>query len=707
MGSENNEIPLQASGKSKFIRHFPKIAGAVCILSGCVVLAGWLAHLPSVVKTFPNLPSVKFNSALSFVFCGVAVLMLGGRHAGKARWFAVVPFAVGLLTLLEYSSGHDLAIDQFFLKDETLSVNTASPGRMAPLTAACFLTIGVGLFAAGGRKKWHVAVSGLTACVVGTAGGVALLGHILGIGAATGWGGTAHMGLLTSALFPLLGLGLLNLKWRAAVEQKFLFRRWAPITCSVTLMVMVGLVSMMNMVHWRTDTFWREHTFQVILAADAVQNTLLDVQRGARGYVILGDTNALAAFRNAAPLEKEKLRDLAQLTTDNPSQQRQLRELTGAIDDVFNYDRRVIDLFENRGTDAVLRMDKTGEGRAVFGKARDLLTAFSEEEKRLLSLRDSVEQADFRNTTRLLVFGIVLAAVLLLIYESMIVREFAQRNLAEKKLAEQALELESSNQELGQFAYVASHDMREPLRAISGFAQILGKYCQEKLDDRAREMVRQIIEGANRMSDLIDDLLALSRVGSQGKPFEAVAIEKVLELTKQQLSVVIHERGAIIRHESLPTLPADGSQLLLVFQNLLANAIKFCKGRAPEIRVGAVKQTDGFWKLSVADNGIGIDPKHFDRIFGIFQRLHTRDEYPGTGIGLAICKKIVERHGGRIWLESAPGNGTVFHFTLPDRQRTQLVETQPAPALPDFNRPRKEPQPAPGSFRRPQVSPLN
>jgi PAS domain S-box-containing protein len=248
-----------------------------------------------------------------------------------------------------------------------------------------------------------------------------------------------------------------------------------------------------------------------------------------------------------------------------------------------------------------------------------------------------------------------------------ITRDISERKHVEEKLADQAAELKRSNQELEQFAYVASHDMREPLRAVTGFAQILKKNYHDKLDKAADGMIGHIVEGAKRMADLIDDLLALSSIGAKGKPFENSALEKPLAVALESLSVAIQERGAIVRHDALPTLPVDASQMALLFQNLIGNAVKFCRDRPPEIHIGATHGADGFWTISLRDNGIGMEAKYFERIFAMFQRLHTRNEYPGTGIGLAICKKIVERHGGRIWPESAPGKGTTFYFVLPDR----------------------------------------
>jgi PAS domain S-box-containing protein len=242
--------------------------------------------------------------------------------------------------------------------------------------------------------------------------------------------------------------------------------------------------------------------------------------------------------------------------------------------------------------------------------------------------------------------------------------DITERKAAEAELRRAHDELARSNSELEQFAYVASHDLQEPLRMVSSYAQLLGRRYGDRLDGDAREFMAYIVDGAARMKQLIEDLLAYSRVGTRARDFKPVAVDTALRRALFNLKSAVEEAGASVSYENLPTLPADELQLTQLFQNLIGNALKFRSASVPRIHVSAAPK-GGDWEFSVADNGIGIDPQYFERIFMVFQRLHGKAEYPGTGIGLAICKKVVERHGGRIWVSSKPGEGTTFHFTLP------------------------------------------
>ncbi len=245
-------------------------------------------------------------------------------------------------------------------------------------------------------------------------------------------------------------------------------------------------------------------------------------------------------------------------------------------------------------------------------------------------------------------------------------RDITERKRTEEELKQREEDLALSNKELEQFAYVASHDLREPLRMVTGYVKLFARRYKDKLDADADDFINFAVDGATRMQRLIDDLLIYSRVGTRGKEFEPTDCEMILGQCLNNLQVAIGERGAVITHDPLPTVMADHLQLGQLFQNLIANAIKFHGSEAPRVHISA-KQKNDEWVLSVNDNGIGIAPEHVERIFIIFQRLHGRGDYPGTGIGLAICKKIVERHGGRIWVESELGKGSTFYFTIPTK----------------------------------------
>ncbi|HYM05788.1 MAG TPA: ATP-binding protein [Terriglobales bacterium] len=239
-----------------------------------------------------------------------------------------------------------------------------------------------------------------------------------------------------------------------------------------------------------------------------------------------------------------------------------------------------------------------------------------------------------------------------------------ERKRGQESLAQKIEELARSNADLEQFAYVASHDLQEPLRMVSAYTQLLAENYRGKLDDQADKYIRYAVDGAARMQSLIHDLLAFSRVGRQETALASTDCNQIVEHAMDDLGAAMLESGAVVTHGILPRLMANGSQLQQVFQNLIGNALKFRSSQAPVIRIEAEKQGSE-WLFLVADNGIGISAEHAENVFIIFNRLHTRTEYPGNGIGLAICKKIVERHGGRIQAMAHEGGGTVFKFTLP------------------------------------------
>ncbi len=248
-----------------------------------------------------------------------------------------------------------------------------------------------------------------------------------------------------------------------------------------------------------------------------------------------------------------------------------------------------------------------------------------------------------------------------------IVRELEVVRAAEAELQEKALALERSNAELEQFAYVASHDLQEPLRKVTAFSQLLQQRYAGQLDDRADQYIHFAVDGAKRMQVLINDLLAFSRVGRHGPPPEPVSAAALVDAAVANLAELLDETAAEVHREPLPRVEVVPALGIAVFQNLIGNAVKFHRPDAtPHVRVSGRETAEGV-ELTVADDGIGIDAAYAERVFVIFQRLHAKEAYPGTGIGLALCRKIVEQHGGRIWIDTdaAAGHGTVVRFTLP------------------------------------------
>ncbi|MGA7971154.1 MAG: ATP-binding protein, partial [Terriglobales bacterium] len=249
------------------------------------------------------------------------------------------------------------------------------------------------------------------------------------------------------------------------------------------------------------------------------------------------------------------------------------------------------------------------------------------------------------------------------------IRDISVRKQAELNLLHKIEELNRSNEELGQFAYIASHDLQEPLRMVASYTQLLSRRYKGKLDAEADEFIAFAVDGAGRMQRLIQDLLAFSRVGTKGQEMLDTSSEDALQQAIINLRGAIEESGALVTHDPLPGVLADEMQLTQLFQNLIGNGIKYQNPGIPKVHISATRNGGKKWTFAVKDNGLGIDSQYFERIFGMFQRLHKREEFAGTGIGLAICKKIVERHGGTISVESQPGQGSTFSFALAGNEK--------------------------------------
>ena len=458
------------------------------------------------------------------------------------------------------------------------------------------------------------------------------------------------------------------------------------------LLLLVAFFSYLGLVANSNDRRRVAHTNQVLEKLADIRANMLDAETGERGYILTGQDSFLRPYERGLAQIHQNLKDVRDLTSDNPRQQNALDRIEPLVNARLAELTERIEVRRKQGLSAGVIAVREGPGKQLMDQITAIIEDMQREEDRLLLQRSAELEASSQTTRVVIVFGEALGFFFLLIAGWVIHKEMIQRRNAEEavnrlnaelerkviartaQLAERAKDLERSNSELQQFAYVASHDLQEPLRTVASFTQLLAKRYQDKLDDKAREFINFAVEGSKRMQDLINDLLAYSRVGTQAKPLQPVDCNTVLDRVLKSLERAIRDSAAVVTRDPLPRVFADDVQLGQLLQNLIANALKFCQG-PPRIRISAEPAGD-LWKISVRDNGIGISLEHRERIFVIFQRLHTKQQYPGTGIGLAICKKIAERHGGRIWVEPAPGGGSIFSFTILDAGAGKSQEGQ-------------------------------
>jgi PAS domain S-box-containing protein len=511
---------IKKTADTPWLRQFPRYAGAAVALFGLLIITSWYAHWQIIIQMLPNTAPMQFNTALCFILSGASLFLLTLRRANYALWPGGAVLFFTLLTLLEYLTGADFNIDQIFFKP-WFQADTVYPGRMSPLAAVCFIFFSAGIMSISMNRKWshRLTAAGMFACIVGVIALVALFGFLFGIQSAYGWGSYSRMAVNTAVLFLILGGGLLVWSWQQARRENFNFLRWLPVTGSVTLMVMIAFVSAVNMAELRNATFWRKHTFQVILGAQAFQDNFTALQLGVRGYVTLGDTNALASYQKSLGLEPQQFDQLVELTSDNPAQQQSLKNLSATMDDVFSYDKMLLALYAQQGFAGVSKNDATGEGRKVFGNTISAINKFSAAEQKLLDARGASEEADSNNAARLLVFGSVLAALLLVFANKMASRELLHRQRAEAKL-NQALLLQKAILNSADYGIIST----DPNGIVQTFnpaaEQMLGYSAQEIVGKTTPMLWRDAGEIAERAVNLS------KKLGLPVKPnFEAVAMK--------------------------------------------------------------------------------------------------------------------------------------------------------------------------------------
>ncbi|MFE6286267.1 ATP-binding protein [Streptomyces sp. NPDC057877] len=493
-------------------------------------------------------------------------------------------------------------------------------------------------------------------------------------------------------------------------------RRWLRAGVAVTLAVLTVLGSLGVWAITRTSQVTDElvdYRSPALEQAVRLESALVDQETGVRGYGLTGERSFLAPYPKGVADERAAARRLRELVRGDA---RGREDLTTVQRLAGRWRERLARPVSEAGADRAVAVasDRADEGKRLF----DAVRRAAQRQQEHLSEGQSEARAELRRSTglrnvSLAVIGGVIVLVAGLVFEGLrrgvttplahlgraarevaggrfdrpidgtgpadlrqlaadveamrgrLVEELEYSERARQLLDERAGELRRSNTELEQFAYVASHDLQEPLRKVSSFTQLLQRRYGGQLDERADQYIGFAVDGANRMQVLINDLLAFSRVGRVHHDHTTVDLEEVMQRVLDALSVSIEESGAGIEHDPLPTVLGDATQLGILWQNLLSNSVKFrTPGQPPRIRVSVARAGDD-WRFAVTDDGIGIAPEFREKVFVLFQRLHTRDAYPGTGIGLAMCKKVVEFHGGTIAVDPGHTPGTRIVFTLP------------------------------------------
>jgi signal transduction histidine kinase len=431
-------------------------------------------------------------------------------------------------------------------------------------------------------------------------------------------------------------------------------------------------------------------TAHFIRALDELFSTVQDGETGQRGYVLTGEERYLAPFAKAKSLVWDQLRALQATASQRDASEKQLAELQAEVGLKMAEMERTIALRRDSGFEAALDIVRTNRGQNYMDRIRALVTTLKEQARASMERRIARERASQGELQAVLAIVVATAFLLLILAYRFSALYEEQRDKLDKesKLLSQALdarvkertaeleartrqlelrttELARSNADLSQFAYVASHDLQEPLRMVGSYMGLLAKRYQGKLDETAEKYMQFAIDGANRMQALIQDLLAYSRAGTQALERSEVPFSKIVESAVTNLSLLIRDTGAAVNFGSLPVVFGDKTKLTQVMQNLIGNAIKFRKPEVPPRVSIEVELVADEWIFRVTDNGIGFDPKYCDRIFQVFQRLHGVGRYAGNGIGLAICRRVVEHHGGRLWAQSELAKGSTFFFSLP------------------------------------------
>jgi PAS domain S-box-containing protein len=635
----------------RLLKLFAQIISIVLILSGIIVLVGWIFDIATLKTIHPSFVSMKANTALCFVLIGTSLWLLNQNYQRRlARLCAIIVTLIGSLTLLEYLLGWSIGIDQFFFKEAIGTVGTSNPGRMAPNTALNFLLIGSGLFLLDVETKRGYRPAQLLILMEGIISLLALLGYIYGFTTFYGLPDFTKMAVHTMVLFCLIFAGVLMARpdrgWMQVITSEnmggILARRALPTFIIISLLLGWFLA-------------WCEH----------------------RGFFAVGLKNP---FFIAITIPVFSIliftiaKSLHQMSIHHEQSESKIRQIASIVE--FSNDAITSKTLD--GT--ITSWNKSAEkiygytSEEIIGGSISVLLPpdYMDEMSQILERIKNDEQIDHYETKRLRKDGSEIDVSLTIspiknntgqiIGASTIARDITERKRSDEKI-------KGLNKELEAFAYSVSHDLRVPLRAIDGFSLIVSEDYGGKLDDEGKRLLKVIRDNTKKMSQLIDDLLSFSRIGRKEIVLSETDMEAMSKSVYEEIKSAVPARTIQLEIKPLPRAYVDPTMIRQVWINLLTNAIKFT-GTKPNAVIEIGSKTEGDKNIYyVKENGVGFDMKYINKLFGIFQRLHSQEEFEGTGVGLALVQRIIHKHGGRVWAEGKIGEGACFYFTIPRETR--------------------------------------
>jgi signal transduction histidine kinase len=670
-----------------------RLAGGYSMLTGSLVLAGWLTNVQSLKSVAPSFPTMNPTTATALLLAGLVLMARDERRAGwrtaVCRMAALAVFVMGLAKLADLLTGSALHADRIILAP-LLRREAPDLNGMAPNTALALALLGTGLFLLETRVRSRRWLPGTLAIAAGLMGALSLVPFLFGIDASLGIASLTAMALHTAVAIMSLSAGLLICQPDHGVVR--LLRsphnggRMARVLVPTVGLVVVGL-GWLRIQGYRSGLYSDE--FGTVLMTGSMVGVLWAII-----WYVAATLDRVDANRARSVLDLDRARAVLHDKSEL------LQAILNSVGDgIVVIDSSGDTLHQNAAASRLLASSAPGKASIQWTgspslRMPDRTTPISFEKLALVRAQrgESVHDQEqyLAGSAGSPGTWLSVSAQPLSGWNGgakgavAVIRDISQRKTEELRLEEnndllermvdaRTADLKHSNAELEQFAYVASHDLQEPLRMVGSFLQLLERRYKGRLDAKAEEYIAHAVDGATRMKQLINDLLQFSRVGRRGGEFADTSAEKAFGEAVADLGPAIAEANAEVTRGTLPLVRADPVQLRQVFQNLIGNALKFRGTDRPQIRVTA-ERTGELWRFAVADNGIGIEPQYFQQIFEVFQRLHDRATYPGTGIGLAVCKKIVDRHGGTLWVESSPGVGSTFMFTVPTAQGAAHVQ---------------------------------